>query len=310
MVWSTRRIAFAAILVAVTVVLTVLIMTLNPLFSVPTFKNPLIGLPVKITSFLFGGVLGIIVAVGGDLISFMISPTFYHPYYTLTLVIIAIGCSLVGSLFRYFTNLPKFYFDKEFIKQKLALLNTSSPKTLRLHNKLSKRLLKIERKNPQLLKLRLERSTFNLLLFTTFFFIILSISTVALFVSTFKPSDLEHTFFKTKTFFFFFSTSGSWSMFFFLVFSGALLQVPKLAWMRSGLLKFLPIIAFSSILDFTANYLVTLADSKIFGGNFYPLLFSHFIITPFRIWVNIIVLSVSLAVIGPIVNERNWLEKR
>lgn len=308
--WSTRRIAFAAILVAVTVVLTVLIITLNPLFSVPTFKNPLIGLPVKITSFLFGGILGAIVAIGGDLISFMMSPTFYHPYYTLTLVVIAIGCALVGSLYRFLINVPKLFLDTEFIQQKITLLNPSSTKFQKLNHKLTKRLVYLQSKDSLLLKLRLEKHTFNLLLFITFIFIVVSISMVALFVLTFNPHDLEHTFFRTRIFFFFFSTSGNWSMFFFLVLTGTLLQIPQLAWLRTRVLKFFPIIAFSSILDFLANYLVTLADSKIFGGNFYPLLFSHFIITPFRIWFNIVVLSISLAVIGPIVSERNWLEKR
>ncbi|SYV90851.1 Uncharacterised protein, partial [Mesomycoplasma hyorhinis] len=48
----------------------------------PTFKYSVVGLPVKLTGFIFGPIVGFLTGVLSDLITFMFVPSLYSIFYT------------------------------------------------------------------------------------------------------------------------------------------------------------------------------------------------------------------------------------
>ncbi|EFF41418.1 ECF transporter S component, partial [Mycoplasmopsis alligatoris] len=69
--WTIRKIVFVAILVAIAVVFTIIGNQLLPIVSIPTIKISFIGLPVKITGFIFGPIIGFFVGLLSDLLSML-----------------------------------------------------------------------------------------------------------------------------------------------------------------------------------------------------------------------------------------------
>ncbi len=70
-----------------------------PLISIPTYKISFIGLPIKISGLIFGPLVGGIVGLISDIISFSLLPTFYNFYYTITAIVDGVVAGLVGIIF-------------------------------------------------------------------------------------------------------------------------------------------------------------------------------------------------------------------
>ena len=81
--WNNRKIAFVTILIATSVSFVLLFNRIAPITALPSFKLMAGGQAVKITGYIFGPLVGAITGVISDLITFMISPTFVHWWYTL-----------------------------------------------------------------------------------------------------------------------------------------------------------------------------------------------------------------------------------
>ncbi len=80
--WNTKKIAYVSILVAASVVFVIIGSKLFAITTFPSFKVAFGGLPVKITGYLFGPIIGAITGIIADLLSFALLPTYYHPIYT------------------------------------------------------------------------------------------------------------------------------------------------------------------------------------------------------------------------------------
>nr|WP_307908120.1 ECF transporter S component [Mycoplasmopsis bovis] len=77
---TIRKISFIGILIAISVVIFVVFASFVPLISIPTYKISFIGLPIKISGLIFGPLVGGIVGLISDIISFSLFPTFYNFY--------------------------------------------------------------------------------------------------------------------------------------------------------------------------------------------------------------------------------------
>jgi ECF transporter S component (folate family) len=74
-------------LIATSVVFIILGTQLFALTAFPSFKVAFGGLPIKITGFVFGPIIGAITGVISDLLSFMFVPFNYFPGYTLIMAL-------------------------------------------------------------------------------------------------------------------------------------------------------------------------------------------------------------------------------
>ena len=81
--WNNKKIALVSILVATSIVFVVIFNRIFAIATIPSFKIAIAGLPIKLSGYIFGPLVGIITGVISDLLSFAIFPTIFHAYYTL-----------------------------------------------------------------------------------------------------------------------------------------------------------------------------------------------------------------------------------
>ena len=105
--WSIRKISFTSILIAIGVIFVIIGTQLLFLASIPTFKISVIGLPIKITGFIFGPIVGILVGLISDLISFMMFPIFFEPLYIVATMMNGFISGIIGWFFLSFLD---YYF--------------------------------------------------------------------------------------------------------------------------------------------------------------------------------------------------------
>lgn len=98
--WSNKKIAFVSILVATSVVFVLIFTRIAPIASLPSFKLMAGGLPVKLTGYIFGPLIGAITGTLADIISFTLTPTYIHWWYTLAFAAAGAVPGIVG----YFMN--------------------------------------------------------------------------------------------------------------------------------------------------------------------------------------------------------------
>ncbi len=98
--WNNRKIAFVSILIATSVSFILIFNAILPVTALPPFKLMAGGLPIKITGYIFGPIIGGLTGAISDLISFMARPTYYHFYFTLAWIAAGVIPGVVG----YFMN--------------------------------------------------------------------------------------------------------------------------------------------------------------------------------------------------------------
>ncbi|MCP4336711.1 MAG: hypothetical protein GY679_02565 [Mycoplasma sp.] len=81
--WNNKKIAYASILVAASVSFVIVGSRLAAITTFPSFKVAFAGLPIKITGYLFGPLIGAVTGLIADILSFALLPTYYHPLYSL-----------------------------------------------------------------------------------------------------------------------------------------------------------------------------------------------------------------------------------
>lgn len=300
--WTTKRIAFAAILIAISVSMTVLLIKIFPLFSVPTFKQAIIGIPVKITGYLFGAMLGTLVAIMADLISFMFAPTFYHPLYTTSLVIAACTAGIIARLYHRISARTYHHYDLQELQASYERLIPDTRPACRLARRIAHLSALPPTQRIQLRNRRLLARTMS----TTILCVILGILTTMMLLLRLSQSSLNRSMFHSRAVFGLFISIGLISMLVCLIILWILLAYTPLRRYQAQLLYYMPIIAFSAMIDFLANYLVSWGDHVVFGSNFYDLLISHSIVSPIKIWINFTVISISVSVLEPILRRHNW----
>lgn len=80
---TVRTIAFLSILIAISVVFVIIGVRLFPPSVLPGLRFSFLGIPIKITGYIFGPAVGLITGIFSDLIAFLYVPSTYSPYFTL-----------------------------------------------------------------------------------------------------------------------------------------------------------------------------------------------------------------------------------
>ncbi|NQZ65779.1 MAG: hypothetical protein HRT99_01005 [Mycoplasmatales bacterium] len=81
--WTNKKIAFVSILIATSVAFVLIFTRIAPIASLPSFKLMAGGLPIKLTGYIFGPLIGAVTGAIADVLSFAITPTYIHWWYTL-----------------------------------------------------------------------------------------------------------------------------------------------------------------------------------------------------------------------------------
>lgn len=76
--WTNRKIAFVAILVATSVAFVLVFTSIAPIAAIPSFKLAAGGLPIKLTGYIFGPLVGVLTGVLSDSLSFAFRPVVWH----------------------------------------------------------------------------------------------------------------------------------------------------------------------------------------------------------------------------------------
>ncbi|MCR8613359.1 MAG: hypothetical protein NC236_02650 [Mycoplasma sp.] len=97
--WNQKKMAYVSVLIAVSVVFVLIGSMMFAITSFPSFKVAFGGLPVKITGFLFGPIIGGVTGALADILSFIYLPTYYHIAYTIVMALAGIVPGIVVLIF-------------------------------------------------------------------------------------------------------------------------------------------------------------------------------------------------------------------
>ena len=258
--WTNRKIAFVSILIATSVAFILIFSNIMPIVSLPSFKLMAGGLPVKLTGYIFGPVIGGVTGAISDIISFSMRPTYFHFYYTMAWVMAGFIPGVIGYFFNRRWK-PRKEMDKLFNTQK------------------------------------------NLPNFFVTLFILLIIM-IGVFVMVWNAPDatFEEGLLKDrKLIFLAISLFGISSMFLALIIFWFFLKAKTFN-------AILPIISFSALLEICATPLITLGDMATLAdgesGSFITLFAGHMLLSPLKIWGNMIIILISYRIISPLIYSK------
>ncbi|MGZ9413248.1 hypothetical protein ACXX84_01475 [Mycoplasma sp. AC157] len=311
--FNAKTIAFVAVFMSISTIMLLLGIRFFPFAALPNFRFSIIGLPIKITGFIFGPIVGLLTGFLSDLISFQFVPSTYSIYYTLALSITGFIPGIISWLFFDFIKkrLNENYIQKN-IKEKskfyalkienlsLSLLSLSNEKEIKKINKkistISKRINRLNKETQQ-----------NTLFTSMLIFCWIIMIVVAAIVSTIvflAPDKLleESKYIKNKVGFLILMLSGNGTMLIFITIARFL----KFFQQKDRFTTMVPIIAFSVILEPTSSAILALGDVQSGAfPTFEVALITHFIVSPIKIWVNLFVIYLTSLVILPIVKNKN-----
>lgn len=96
--WNNRKIAFVSILIATSVAFILIFNWIVPITTIPSFKIMAGGLPIKLTGYIFGPLIGAFTGFIADLLSFLMNPAFFHYWYSFAFASAGLIPGVVGYL--------------------------------------------------------------------------------------------------------------------------------------------------------------------------------------------------------------------
>ncbi|QSF13573.1 ECF transporter S component [Mycoplasma sp. Mirounga ES2805-ORL] len=308
--WTIRRISFIGILIAISVVFVIISVSIFPIASLPSIKISFIGLPIKISGFIFGPVVGGLVGLISDVISFLFVPSFYNPLYTLATMIDGIVAGIIGWIF---LRLFKFYFSGEFrdkyFQNKMSFLYNKYL-DLKITNLEDQKVRKLEDKmillNEKRKKIRLSSSSSTLLNVNLIVAIsILLIIIMFIFWLIGKQTSqyiLDQGIVKNRWALVAIMCSGYAAMLVFLVLTRLFMNHKKF-------LVIVPIVIFSALIELINVPLLSLADLKSLsqGENksIFVFIIQHTFMSPVKIWFNMFVIFFTYNIIASLIYKNN-----
>ncbi|RMA77483.1 ECF transporter S component (folate family) [Metamycoplasma subdolum] len=304
--WNSKRIAFVSVLIAISVVFFIVSVRIIPISALPSFKFSFIGLPVKITGFLFGPLVGIITGVLADLISFALVPTYYHYLYT---IVISISGFIPGLCAYYYFNLNELLFSKKYrlfkFNQIVSYYKRQYDDALTKQNYediqyFSEQIAKFQVKVIALEATTKPKAMINFSFISTLALLALQITLTLVIFSKLDPTIFEHNrFIKNKDFYLFLVISGllamSVALIFYRVFVRKRFQL---------FLEIMAIVSFCAILEFINVFLLAWADTETLKTDFFVNLTGQAITNPIKIFWNLAIILATYKIVAPLVKSR------
>ncbi len=307
--WNSKRIAFVAILIATSIAFVVIGAQAAAISSLPNLKLSLAGLPVKIAGYLFGPITGFIIGFITDILTFLFVPVFYNPIYSLALAL----SGFIPGVFAWF-YLKKF--NQKFLKS-AQIKKLSIKKIQHNHNLLffestndltSDKAVSIIKKikfidgkinileNENLPENKL--MNFNLLTSTLFILFLVGVLTILLSSDAIRI-PLSNAFSKIPLL-------QDWRTFLVFIWIGfsiiiLFLVIARFYMKQENYIKIVPIMMFIVLTEFINLPIVALADWLSVGITFWTSFLTSFIISPIKIWFNLIIISFATKIVTPLI---------
>ncbi|MGL5519948.1 MAG: ECF transporter S component [Metamycoplasmataceae bacterium] len=307
--WTPKKMAFVSILIATSIAFVVIGAQLAAVSAIPSIKLSLAGLPVKISGYLFGPLVGFIVGFFTDILTFLYIPTFYYPLYS-----IALGISgLIPGIFYWFyikkydnklsnenqiKKLELRYIQFYHILVINYLEDLNSSKAIRLQKKMKKNqdnVMKIKgsKKNNKCLNFNLTTGViFSVFLWLCCFIFIF-----------FIPQEHLTSEFGNHKFFSFLAQKEYFHLFigisFIIVI--AFFVITRFTFSEKTYLKMVPIFVFVLFTEFINLPVVALADQESLDINFMVSLVASLATSPIKIWFNLLIISFATKIIVPLI---------
>ncbi|WP_027334061.1 hypothetical protein [Mycoplasma elephantis] len=316
--WEIRKISFTAILISIAVVFVIIGTQIIFLASIPTFKISFIGLPVKITGFIFGPIVGLLTGLIADLISFMFLPIFFHPFYTLATMMNGVVSGLVGWFFikflgYYFGYDIRISFHKRKIvkaKQKILLLKeklkkVDAKKANKYKDMISKLEVTILYREAKIKRWRIRKYSttlmnINMIVATSILVaVIFTISIAFALPNIITDEMLEDSVIKNRYVLLGLLVFGFSTMGVFIIVGRFKIKPEKYT-------IFVPIIIFSALLEFINVPILSMADATSLSGNIskWPLfIITHIATSPIKIWINLTIIYYSYSIVFGLINK-------
>lgn len=268
--WSNRKIAFVAILIAVSVVFVLVMTSVLPFLIWPSLRLSVGGLPIKITGYIFGPFIGLMTGVVSDAITFSFRPTYWHWSYMLAFAVTGAIPGIIG----YIMN-RRWRQGTSFVES----MNT---------------------------KINWPNLVFTIVLLVA---IILSFTLLIVFYGSVifdeshiaSLSEEEKPLISNKWVFLGIAISGISTMLVGILIMGFFMK-------KSTFNTIIPIVAFSALLEMATTPLVTLGDVSVLSTRksegYITVLTTHFLTAPVKIWVNLIVIYSAYRIVYPLISQR------
>ncbi|ADE19946.1 ECF transporter S component [Mycoplasma crocodyli] len=310
--WTIRKIVFVAILIAIAVVFTIIGNQLLPIVSIPTIKISFIGLPVKITGFIFGPIIGFFVGFLSDILSMLfVPPSAYNPLYTLATAMNGLVSGIVGWFFLKFL---KFYFGGEYrinaFEAKIFNLSIKYKKALDKND-----LVKAEKYADLIIVTNnkknnfIETGSYHLLLNINLTSAAILIISLIIFLVILVGFVVDQKYINSSI------IKNRWGLMAFMI-SGFLTMlvfvfVARFKLSPSRYLILVPIIIFSALLEMINVPLLSVADTYALGtGNtehIFVWIFTHVATSPVKIWFNMLIIYYSYSIIASLIYKNENL---
>lgn len=253
--WTSKKIAFVAILIATSVAFILIFARTAPITALPSMKLMAGGLPIKLTGYIFGPVVGLITGVIADLLSFAIVPTFIHWWYMLAFAL----AGMIPGIVAYFMH------------RRWKFRGPANPA---------------------------DEHKVNVINFIfTLVILAMTASAIVLFTMLQPNSVFEgQKLIKNKYIFLAITLVGSATMFIGVIVFRFVLKAKTFN-------ALLPIIAFSAIMELVNTPLIALGDTAVFNlkEDFITLLTAHFLLSPVKIWMNLIIIYFAYKIVSPLI---------
>ncbi|WP_029512879.1 ECF transporter S component [Mycoplasmopsis iners] len=307
--WTIRKISFIGILIAISVVFLIIGSSFLPIVTYPSYKISFIGLPVKITGFIFGPIVGGMVGLISDLISFLFLPNVYNPLYTLATAVDGIIAGMIGWLF---LKLFRYYFGGSYrdtvYEMKIVKL-ASKLRAEKLIDPFSKKVEKLENKiinfGEKRKKIRIIGTTNTLLNFNVAVASLVLITIIFLIIwligSRVDDSTLANGLVKDR-FALILLMTGSYAI--MIIF----LWVARFKMKARRFFVIVPIVIFSALIELINVPLLSLADTQANATelkSIFIYVFQHTLLSPVKIWINMFVIFFTFNIVNPLINKNN-----
>lgn len=302
--WNNLQISFVAIFISISVIMLIIAVRLAPFTILPAFRQSIIGLPIKITGFIFGPIIGFLTGLLSDLVTFLFIPGVYSYWYTIYMAITGL---IPGLFFWLFIKQGRHWFEKTSVIKRLeAKINYLKSNSLLIED-----LWKKEQKNKKIklyqTKLKKvnnwknEKALINFYWITSTLILTIIMLSIILGVSF---SDVDFSKFKlvkSKIGFIILILFGTSTMTVFLFvarFSNFFLK-------NDRYLTIVPIVAFSAVHEPITSLIAAKGDVQS-GAlvDFSTALLTHLITSPIKIWTNLSVIYFTARVIVPLVHKK------
>ncbi|PZW00601.1 ECF transporter S component [Metamycoplasma auris] len=304
--WNPKKIAFVGVLIAISVVMFLISVRILPISALPAFKFSFIGLPIKITGFVFGPIVGIITGILADLISFALVPTYYNVLYTLAVATAGFIPGLIGY---YFFNLNELFFSRRYriykYKQtieffKIQYLEAQARGNSEDLQYFSEKIAFYEVKVIILETKQKPVAMINFSFISAIAFLALQIIIILAIFSKLDSSIFEHNrFIKNRLFYVILTTSGFIGMIVFVVLYRLFLRKNY-----QTFIEVMAIITFCAILELINTLLLAWADTETLKTDFWVNFTGQTLTSPIKIFFNLAIILATYKVVASLIRSK------